>query len=207
MKIYGHPGSICTNRVLFTFAEKSVEPELAHVDLAKGDHQSSAHVARHPFGMIPVLEDGAFSLYESRAIMRYLDDALPGAKLTPADPRARAAMEQWISVEASYVSPPVSKIVEQKFLVPMRGGAIDLEALEAARSGIGRALDVVDAALARHPHLAGEAFTLADVSLAPVVGMLVVAGESTLVASRRNLGAWWERVSSRPSWRNISARR
>ena len=157
--------------------------------------------------MIPVLEDGAFSLYESRAIMRYLDDALPGAKLTPADPRARAAMEQWISVEASYVSPPVSKIVEQKFLVPMRGGAIDLEALEAARSGIGRALDVVDAALARHPHLAGEAFTLADVSLAPVVGMLVVAGESTLVASRRNLGAWWERVSSRPSWRNISARR
>jgi glutathione S-transferase len=156
--------------------------------------------------MIPVLEDGAFSLYESRAIMRYLDVARPGVKLTPEGARERAAMEQWISVEASYVSPPVSEIVKQKFLVPMQGGTIDADALEAARGSLWRSLDVVDAALAERPYLGGDAFTLADVSLAPVVGMLFVAGESSLITSRRNLGTWWERVSSRPSWRKISAR-
>jgi glutathione S-transferase len=105
MKLYGHPGSICTNRVLFALAEKSVEPEVVVVDLAKGEHKLPAHLARHPFGMLPALEDGDVSLYESRAIIRYVDDKLPGTRLPPRNRASRAAMEQWISVEQSYASP------------------------------------------------------------------------------------------------------
>jgi glutathione S-transferase len=157
--------------------------------------------------MIPVLEDGGFTLYESRAIARYLDDVLPGPKLVPGDARARAAMEQWISVEQSYVSPPVGEIVQQKFVVPMRGGTIDLEVLDRARVAAGRALAIVDAALAGRSYLAGDDVTLADISLAPVIGMLAVAGEGELVERRPGLAAWWERVSARPSWKQATSSR
>jgi glutathione S-transferase len=198
MRLYGHRGSICTNRVLFVFGEKAIAPEFVAVDLAAGEHRLPAHLTRQPFGMIPVLEDGAFSLYESRAIMRYLDRVLDGPALTPREPRTLAAMEQWISVEQSYLSPPVGAILQHKFLAPMRGETIDADALDRARAEAARALDVLDAALARDAYLAGDAFTLAEVSTAPVIAMLFVTGEDALVTRRRHVAAWWDRVSSRP---------
>lgn len=207
MKVYGHRGSICTNRVLFTFAEKGVEPEFVTVDLAKGQQRSPEHLARQPFAMIPVLEDGGWQLYESRAIMRYLDRALAGPSLVPDEARALAEMERWISVEYSYLSPPVGEIVKQKFVVPARGGTIDAAAVDRARLGVARALEVVDRALAGREFLAGGAFTLADVSAAPVVAMLVFAGEGALVEARPNASAWWKRVSSRPGWRHVAGAR
>jgi glutathione S-transferase len=203
MKLFGHPGSICTNRVLLTFAERAHEVELLRVDLARGEHKAPAYVARQPFGVIPLLEDGSFTLYESRAIMRYLDDALPGPKLTPSEPQLRALMEQWISIETSYLSPPVSEIVHQKFLQPMRGGTVDLGALERARQAIAGVFEVMESALSRSTHLAADSFTLADVSTMPLLGMLVVADEAELLAARPRLSAWWQRVSARPSWQHL----
>jgi glutathione S-transferase len=205
MKLYGHPGSICTNRVVFALAEKSVEPEFVVVDLAKGEHKVPAHLARHPFGMLPVLEDGDVSLYESRAIIRYLDDKLPGTRLTPRGPASRAAMEQWISVEQSYASPPVGEIVKQKFLVPAQGGEIDVDALDRAKHGISSALDVIGKTLDGCPYLAGQMFSLADLSLAPVIMMLFVTGDGGLVLKRPSVSAWWDRVSARPAWQRVLA--
>ena len=205
MKLYGHRGSICTNRVLFALAEKSVEADFVAVDLAKGEHKLPAHLARQPFGMIPVLEDGAISLYESRAIIRYLDDKLPGTRLTPKEIPSRAAMEQWISVEQSYASPPVSEIVKQKFLVPMQGGKVDVAALDQAKESVSLALDVINKALSVRPYLAGETFSLADLSFAPVIMMLFVTGDGDLVLKRPDVSAWWERVSNRPAWQRVIA--
>src|SRR4051812_8670664 len=83
MKIYGHPMSTCTRKVLTTLVEKSHEPELVVVDFATGEHKKPAHMSRQPFGQIPTLEDGGFTLYESRAMMRYIDETKSGPKLTP----------------------------------------------------------------------------------------------------------------------------
>jgi glutathione S-transferase len=204
MKVYGHRGSICTNRVLFTFAEKGVEPELVPVDLARGQQKAPEHVARHPFGMIPVLEDGDDSLYESRAIMRYLDQVLPGPRLAPEGARALAEMERWISVEYSYLSPPVGEIVKQKFVVPAQGGTADAAAIDRARQSLSRVLGVVDGALRERPYLAGDSFTLADVSTAPVVSMLLVARETAAIEAHPHVAAWWSRLSTRPAWRRVT---
>src|SRR5579883_1276415 len=73
MKLYGHPISTCTRKVLFTAQEKGHKLELVVVDLAKGEHKSADHLSRQPFGQVPALDDGGFALYESRAIARYLD--------------------------------------------------------------------------------------------------------------------------------------
>src|SRR5262245_3509600 len=116
MKILGHPLSSCTRKVLMTAAEKAARLEVIPVDLFTGEHKQPAHLAHHPFGVVPVLDDDGFVLYESRAIVRYLDGKLPGAALTPATLHARARMDQWLSVDQAYVAPHVRALAVQRIV-------------------------------------------------------------------------------------------
>jgi glutathione S-transferase len=205
MKIYGHPMSTCTRKVLVALAEKGQQAEFVLVDFATGDHKKPEHLARQPFGVIPALDDDGFQLYESRAMMRYVDAKFPGVSLTPSDLKSRARMEQWISVEQSYVSPPLMKIVHEKVFKKMSGGgAPDLAVVEAARGKLSAALDVLEKALAKDEYLAGNAFSLAEVTLMPYIEYLFPAESGDLIASRAKLGAWWKRISERPSWKKVT---
>jgi glutathione S-transferase len=106
VQIYGMGGSTCTQRVLMTAIENGAEFEIKTVDLRKGEHKQPAHLARQPFGQIPAVEDDGFVVYESRAIARYINDTR-GNKLVPSDPKKRALMEQWISLEQGTITPEV----------------------------------------------------------------------------------------------------
>src|SRR4051812_24198150 len=112
MKIYGHPVSTCTRKVLMTLAETNTPYELQVVEFATAEHKKPPHLARQPFGQVPALQDGDFELYESRAICRYINDKAQGS-LVPRDLRDRARMEQWISVETSNFTTPVMKFIYQ----------------------------------------------------------------------------------------------
>src|SRR5690242_10292528 len=187
MKVYGNPHSTCTRKVLTTLAEKNHPAEFINVDLGKGEHKQPAHLARQPFGVVPVLEDDDFRMYESRAIIRYLDARLPGVALTPKDQRARGRMEQWISVEQSYFNGPAMRIIMQLHFGPMRGAAPDMAVVEQAKRDLQRPLDVIDQALAGTPYLAGEAFSLADISWMPYVEYLFSSKQGELITSRKNV--------------------
>src|SRR6185295_13510330 len=89
MKIYGHPMSTCTRKVLMTLAETNTPYELQVVEFATGEHKKPPHLARQPFGQVPALQDGDFELYESRAMCRYINDKASGS-LVPRDLRDRA---------------------------------------------------------------------------------------------------------------------
>jgi glutathione S-transferase len=200
MKLYGHPGCGCTRRVLATLAEKGQRAELVLIDLATGKQKSADHLARHPFGVIPVLEDDGFELYESRAIMRYLDDKFAGPRLTPQGLHARARMEQWISVEHSYLSPACWPIMYQKLLLPLFGGQPDQDTVERSKCDISVVLDAMERALAQQTHLAADEFSLADLTCMPCVELLFTTGEQDIVEARPGVAAWWQRVAARPSW-------
>src|SRR4029079_3910704 len=101
--------------------------EFVLVDIMKGAQKSPEYLARHPFGVVPLLDDDGFQLYESRAILRYLDGKYGG--LAPTDLKDRAVMEQWISVEQSYFSPPAMKVVFQAMFNPMMFGKPTDEAI------------------------------------------------------------------------------
>ncbi|WP_437668961.1 glutathione S-transferase family protein [Sorangium sp. So ce131] len=204
MKLYGHPMSTCTRKVLTVLAEKGHAAELVVVDLMKGEQKQPEHLARHPFGVIPVLEDGDFSLYESRAIMRYLDQKLPGAPLTPTELRSKALMDQWLSIEQSYFSTPVIKILFQRIFLPMRGQQGDESIVESATTEVAKVLDVADKALASREYLAGSSYSLADIAFMPYLGSLVASKAEALIASRENVAAWWKRLSARPSWVKVA---
>ncbi|AFE09003.1 putative glutathione S-transferase [Corallococcus coralloides DSM 2259] len=202
MKLHGNPMSTCTRKVLTVLAEKGREAELVNIDLMKGEQKSPAHVARQPFGVVPALElDDGFVMYESRAISRFLDRTLPGPSLTPADPKAYALMEQFIGVEQSYFSGPAMKIVMERFR-----GTNNEENIAKGREGLKRPLEVLDAALATRPYLAGNDFTLAEVCFAPYMDYLFGVGEKDTVAPYKNVMAWWDRVSNRPSVKKAHGR-
>jgi glutathione S-transferase len=81
------PGSPFARAVLATLEEKGASYRVSPV--APGTFRSPEHLARHPFGRVPVLEHNGFSLYETQAILRYLDRVLPVPALTPADPKRK----------------------------------------------------------------------------------------------------------------------
>ncbi len=205
MKLYGHPMSTCTRKVLATLYEKNAPFDLVPIDLSSGSHKRAEHLARQPFGQIPAIEDGDFQLYESRAIIRYLDQVLPGASLAPSDPRGRALMEQWISVETSNFTPHAMAIIYQLHFGPMRGHAPDAAKVEEGRTKLATAVAVLDRQLARGPHLLGEAFSLADICYMPYVEYLSQTSAKDAVLDHPHVGAWWRRVSDRPSWQKVKA--
>jgi glutathione S-transferase len=207
MKLFGHPLSSCTRKVLVTLAEKGASADLTVVDLFIAEHKAQAHLARQPFGVIPVLDDDGFILYESRAIIRYLDDKLPGASLTPRAPKDRARMDQWLSVDQSYVAPHTRALAVERILKKHEGTEPDAATAKAAEGALGSTLAIVDRALDGHDYLAGDAFSLADISLMPYVASLPMLHAAHLAAGLPRLGAWWERVSARPSWKSVTPAR
>ena len=199
MKVFGHPASTCTRKVLCTLAEKGAAFDFVVVDITKGEQKSAEHLARQPFGVVPAIDDDGFALYESRAIARYLDAKLPGTSLTPADAKDRALMEQWISVEQSYFSPHAMKSVLNIWYASMAGKQPDADVVAKGLADATRALDVLEKALVGKEYLAGT-FSLADIMYAPYLQYLQDMGINAIVTERPNVLAWWQRVSGRPSW-------
>ncbi len=205
MKLYGHPMSTCTRKVLTTLAEKGHEAEFVLIDLTKGQQKSPEYTAKHPFGVIPYLEDEGLGLYESRAIIRYLDAKLPGNKLTPSDHPSLGRMEQWISVEQSYFTPNCMSIIREVAFKPMFGGGKpDMDIVAKGRDESARVLDIVDRALMSQAYLAGDRFSLADISWLPYLQYLAATPYGTLITERPFVKSWWQRISTRPSWKKVT---
>jgi glutathione S-transferase len=204
MKVHGHRLSSCTRKVFITLAEKGQTADLVTVDLFVGEHKARPHMARHPFGVVPVLEDGDFVLYESRAILRYLDAKLPGASLVPTSLEGRARMDQWLSVDQSYVAHHTRTLAVERILKKHEEVPPDAAVVRAAEGALASTLAVLDEGLGRGTYLAGETFSLADISLMPYIGSLPMIGAEHLLTGMPRLAAWWQRVRERPSWRAVS---
>lgn len=201
MKIYGHPMSTCTRKVLATLAETGTPHELIVIDFATQEHKSPGYLARQPFGQLPALEDDGFAMYESRAMCRYIDDKA-GHKVTPNNLHARAAMEQWISVEQSNFTPHAMKFVYHHVFQRPQEPAV----LEAAAQSVEKCVQIMDAQLAKTAFIAGDQFTLADISFAPYFEYTAATPLKDLYAKYPHVTAWWSKVSERPSWQKATGR-
>lgn len=102
VKLYGAAWSVYVRIVRLALEEKQVKYDLVEVDVFAEVGVPQEHLTRHPFGRIPAFEHGEFHLYETGAIVRYIDDAFPGCKLQPTDPRARAKVNQIVGILDAY---------------------------------------------------------------------------------------------------------
>ena len=99
--VHGVPGSPYVRMPLLACEEKGAPYRLAAMPF--GTTKTPEHLARHPFGRIPVIEHDGFWLYESDAIIRYIDQVFPGPSLTPTDPKVQARMNQVMGIVDCYV--------------------------------------------------------------------------------------------------------
>jgi len=209
--VYNIPGSPFGRAVLIALEEKAAPYRL--VPVAPGSLRTPQHLSRHPFGRVPVLQHGDFRLYETQAILRYLDRVLPSPALTPADPRAAARMDQLMNINDWYLFHGVANVIAFQRVVGPR--LLGLEADESAiAAAVPRARVVVDALavlLGEQPYFTGATLTLADVLLAPQLDFLQQTPEwDTLAARHRNLQLWLDRMNARPSfaattWTKVAA--
>jgi len=206
MKVFGHPMSTCTRKVLTTFAEKKVTPEFVTVDILKGAGHTPEYLAKQPFGQVPVLEDGDLRVFESRAIIRYLDEVLPGVALAPKDAKGRALLDQWISVEASNFYPHAMSIIRELVLAPLSGAQGNQATVADAKAKLAKCVAVMETQLAKVPFITGDQFTLADIVFMPYVDYVTQTSVADVITSSPNVVAWWGRVSARPSWKTATGK-
>ena len=209
--VHSIPGSPFGRAVLIVLEEKGAPYRLAAV--APGALRSPEHTARHPFARVPVLEHDGFRLYETQAILRYLDRVLPAPPLTPVDARRAARMDQLMAINDWYLFQGVANVIGFQRVVGPRllGLTPDEAAIAAAMSKARTVFAELSALLGRQLFFAGEAFTLADVLLAPQLDFLSATPEwAVLTADTPHLCAWLERVRARPSleattWERVAA--
>jgi len=200
--VYSIPGSPFGRAVLATLEEKGANYRLSPV--APGAFRTPEHLARHPFGRVPVLEHDGFMLYETQAILRYLDRAIPEPALTPADCKAAALMDQAINVSDWYLFQGVSNVIAfQRVVGPkLMGLTPDEAAIEAAMPRAHMVFQELSRLLGDRPYFAGDTLSLADLHLAPQVEFFTHTPEwKVLGEPYPNLVAWLARMEARPSMR------
>jgi glutathione S-transferase len=197
--VYGVPGSPFVRSVQMGLEEKGVAYRV-HA-LGPQDIKGEAHLKRHPFGRVPAFEHGDFRLYETQAILRYLDDVFPEPPLVPADPRAAARMNQIVGINDWYFFPKVAAvIVFQRIIGPtLLGAPTDEAAIAAAQPMARTCIAELDRLLGSQRFFAGDRPSIADIMLAPQVDFLAATPEGKALLDGTGLKAWLARMNARPS--------
>lgn len=201
IKVYGIPGSPFLRSVEIALREKDLPYEL-HA-MAPGDSKQPEHLARHPFGRIPAFEHDGFMIYETQAIIRYLDDLLPTPSLVPDSAEARARMNQVIGIIEWYFFPKAAApIAFNRIIGPRLLGIPGDETAIAEAMPMGRTcLEVLDGILGEKPYLTGDTVSIADIMLAAQLDLFGECAEGRqLIEGTANLPAWLARMKSRPSF-------
>jgi glutathione S-transferase len=199
--VFGAAYSVYVRMVRLTLAEKAVAYELEELDIFTPGGPPSDYLSnRHPFGRIPAFEHDGFRLYETGAIVRYVDEAFAGPPLQPSDPRGRARMNQIISLLDNYAYRTlVWDLFVERVRAPAQGRRPDEARIAAALPAAETCLDAVVELMADGPYLAGPALTLADLHAAPMFIYARLAAEAAALLRRRpTLEAWLDRIVQRP---------
>ncbi len=190
LELYGKPTSINVRKVLWL---------CAGLDLAVQHHAApDADLLRglNPNAQVPVLCEGDFVLWESNSICRYLATRAGRHDLLPAEPQARARVEQWMDWQATDLNTAWRHV----FMARVRGHADypDDARAEASLAQWNRLMAMLDAQLARHAHVADDDFTLADI----VLGLSTQRWRSTPGGKPvlANVDAWFERLRRQPGF-------
>jgi glutathione S-transferase len=202
--VYGIPGSPYVRSVLLGLEEKNVPYTL--VRMGPGETKQPPHLERHPFGRIPAFTHGDFQLYETQAILRYIDAVFPGIALRPTEPRAVARMDQMMGIVDWYFFRDIgTTIVFNRVVAPAFGMPTDEAACTAAIPKAKICAQEVDRLIGDRPYVAGDAISLADLMLAPHLEYFSISPEGIAVLQPYpRLTAWLKRIQERPSMQNTS---
>ncbi|KAL6660256.1 hypothetical protein ACP70R_002378 [Stipagrostis hirtigluma subsp. patula] len=210
LQVFGQPASTDVARVLTCLFEKNLEFELVRIDTFKTHHKLPEFIRlRDPNGQV-TFKHGDKTLVESRDICRYLCTQFPndGNKILYG-PGAleRASIEQWLQAEAQNFGPPSSALVFQLAFVPHLshlGIRQDHDVINENEDKLKQVLDVYDEILSKNEYLAGDEFTLADLSHLPNSHYIVSTERGRkLFTNKKNVAKWYDKISKRKTWEQV----
>ncbi|WP_036053268.1 glutathione S-transferase family protein [Burkholderia gladioli] len=201
VNLYGAAWSVYVRIVRLALEEKQVDYVLREVDVFAEAGVPQEHLARHPFGRIPAFEHGDFSLYETGAIVRYIDEAFPGCKLQPTNPRACAMVNQIVGIMDAYAYRTLVWDLYVERVVSARERRLpNKQKIEAALPRAAVCLSELARLSDNHGFLIGDSVTLADLYAAPIFACFMRTPEAgPLMEGYEKLLLWWQRFSTRDS--------
>ena len=202
MTLWGFDGSTYVRTVKMLLAEKQfTDFEQVPLNVLAGEPRQAEHLVRHPFGKVPVLDHDGMRILETSAIVRYLNDVLPGKSLVAATPQARARMDSVIGLIDSYgYGALIGGIAAYHLFPDFVGGKND--AMRAA--GVDNARKVISLAMGlkgASPFIAGE-LSLADLFLAPIVFYVSLTPDMAGLLEIDGFADWWARVQALKSFQD-----
>ena len=199
IRFYYGSGSPFSWRVQLVLEEKGLPYEPVLLSFAKGEHKSPEHVARSPHGKVPALEDDGLRLYESSAIVEYLEERYPRPPTLPADPAARARVRIEELECLLYFADRFLALARQVFFTPTEQR--DAAKVEAARAEVREQLGALEARASRSggEYLVGG-LSRADFTWIPFVEIAARAGVDLDARATPWLVGWRSRMRARPSY-------
>lgn len=201
--VHGYRFSVYTRIVHMILRQKYVAYATVEVD-PFSDPIAGELLQMHPFGRVPILSHGAFQIYETAAIGRYIDLAFDGPRLTPGDAKQVAAMTQVVSIIDNYgYWPMVRQVASQRVFAPLQGKPADETVISGGLQASRVVLTELDRIAGEGLALDGQTLTLADCHLAPIIGYFIQAAEGTEeLKNHKALCRWWEWISVQQSFKD-----
>jgi glutathione S-transferase len=198
--VYGPALSTYVWSVRLALAEKGVAHELVEVPF--GAHREEPHLSRHPFAKLPAFEHDGFALYETQAILRYIDEGFPVAPLQPTDLHQFSRMNQIIGIVDAYAWPSIAGgVLINRVLKPRMGLPVDEAAIAAALPRARLCVSEISRLMGDQTYLTGDRVTLADLMVIPLFYFFgrMPEGEAPL-AEHANIRPWMRRMEARQSF-------
>lgn len=204
MRLYYHPMSSCSRRVLMAVNQLKMDIELIQVDLFKGKQRSPEFLTLNANGKVPVLEHDGFVLWESYAIMQYLADRVPNQTLYPTEPRARADVNRWLYWCGQSFMPGISTLNWENHIKPMAGlGLADPQEVARGERQLTEAAAILDQHLNNREWVCNSGLSLADLALAAPLDNQHKA--SFPIADYSNLQQWLKRIKALDAWKHTES--
>jgi len=170
MKLYHHPLSTFSRRVRMLLLEKGVEVEQISLDMPHKEHRGAAYLALNPYGRVPTLVDGDFVLYESTAILDYLEALHPTPALVPSSAKGRAKVAMHMKLcDLELASHTRSLFFPRRFLPRERWNLVEQDA---AIDTVAKHLAILNRELEGKTYLVDEMYSLAEIAYTPFLAFL-----------------------------------
>jgi glutathione S-transferase len=197
IEVFGRTNSVNVQKVLWCLGELEVPFERYDVGGLYGGNKEPDFLARNPTGLVPLISDDGFDLWESNTIVRYLAGRYGAGLLWPEDPEARALSDKWMDYQLGTLFPAFKDTVlglirtAQEYRNP--------DKIAASVKATTETLRILDTHLEGRDFVAGDSLTVGDVALGSTIYRYL-----TLDIDRPNLPnlqAWHDRLTGRPAYR------
>ena len=199
--VWGRATSSNVMKVLWGLGEFGLPFERIDAGGAFGKTDTPEYRGMNPTGLVPTLQEGDFTLWESNVILRYLHAAhAPSSPLFPAEIQARANVDRWMDAQQTTLNRPMSQVFWG--LVRTPADKRDMTAIAQGIQDAAKAWAMVEKELSRHDYIAGPEFALCDIPWGVHAhrwfGMDYLGLERPEFPAIR---AWYGRLSGRPAYR------